>query len=258
MERIGTVETLCRYPVKSMAGEDVAQAFVGFAGLMGDRAFAFVRTPGPKGFRANLYADWAEERPYRENELVGRTLQIGERLRLVVLERDPRCKMITIDPRDRPSGTARPGGASVVCADDNSQINGSFAQQPVAIVSNSRTAVNEAAKPLTTEEGPLLAPSQRDGTMGRTTAWVRLTEPGGKPIHINVEHVTSVRADTQIPGARAQLDLTSGKFQGVQEDIEQVMQLISSPGARENEEAPSAGLKLSTSSLPKTSTSGPR
>jgi hypothetical protein len=37
-------------------------------------------------------------RPYRENELVGRTLQIGERLRLAVLERDPRCKMITIDP----------------------------------------------------------------------------------------------------------------------------------------------------------------
>ncbi len=48
MERIGTVETICRYPVKSMAGEDVAQAFVGFAGLMGDRAFAFVRAPGPK------------------------------------------------------------------------------------------------------------------------------------------------------------------------------------------------------------------
>src|SRR6266498_845620 len=49
-------------------------------------------------FRANLYADWAEDRPYRENELVGRTLQLGERLRLAVLERDPRCKMITIDP----------------------------------------------------------------------------------------------------------------------------------------------------------------
>ena len=46
MERIGTVETLCRYPVKSMAGEEVALAFVGFAGLMGDRALAFVRAPG--------------------------------------------------------------------------------------------------------------------------------------------------------------------------------------------------------------------
>ena len=46
----------------------------------------------------DLYADREEDRPYRENELVGRTLQIGERLHLTILERDPRCKMITIDP----------------------------------------------------------------------------------------------------------------------------------------------------------------
>jgi len=84
--------------------------------------------------------------------------------------------------------------------------------------------------------------SARDGTTGRTTAWIKLTEPGGKPIHINVEHVTSVRSDTQIPGAKAQLDLTSGKFQGVQEDVERVMQLISTPGAREDDETPSAAL----------------
>ena len=77
----------------------------------------------------------------------------------------------------------------------------------------------------------------------RSVKAVKLTEPGGKLIHINVEHVTSVRSDTQIPGARAQLDLTSGKFQGVQENVEQVMQLISAaPGARENDETPSAAL----------------
>ena len=57
---------------------------------------------------------------------------------------------------------------------------------------------------------------------------------------VNVEHVTSVRSDTQIPGARAQLDLTSGKFQGVQENVEQIMQLISATsGAHENGEIPS-------------------
>jgi hypothetical protein len=138
------------------------------------------------------------------------------------------------------------GTAPVVWADANTQINGSFVQRPVAILSNGHTAVNETAKPFTTEERPSLAASQpavaRDGTTGRTTAWIKLTEPGGKPIHINVEHVTSVRSDTQIPGARAQLDLTSGKFQGVQEDVEQVMQLISTPGARENDETPSAAL----------------
>jgi uncharacterized protein len=48
MERIGALETVCRYPVKSMAGEELEAAFVGFAGLMGDRAYAFVRAPGPK------------------------------------------------------------------------------------------------------------------------------------------------------------------------------------------------------------------
>jgi uncharacterized protein len=218
MERLGALETICRYPVKSMAGEELGEAFVGFAGMMGDRAYAFVRDPGPKGFpwhtgreqedlilyrpryrdtagatlpvdversfgmapgvnpifpeaeafavdvttpsgrtlpvgspelrveleersgqavtlrfserglydcrpvsllgnasaealgeelgmrldrrrfRANFYADWSDGRPYREGELVGSTLQVGERLRLTVLERDPRCKMITLDP----------------------------------------------------------------------------------------------------------------------------------------------------------------
>jgi uncharacterized protein YcbX len=217
MEHIGTLETVCRYPVKSMAGEKIEEAFVGFSGLMGDRAFAFVREPGPSGFpwltgreqedlilyrprfvhaaatlprdveksfsmgpgvfaaypepaafaasvttpggqtwsvdsaelkaeleqksgqkvhlrfsdrnhwdcrpvslfgnasavalgkeldmsmdrrrfRANLYADWNGGQAFREDELIGQTLAVGERLRLAVLERDPRCKMITLDP----------------------------------------------------------------------------------------------------------------------------------------------------------------
>jgi len=53
MERIGTVETICRYPVKSMAGEDVTQAFVGFAGLMGDRALLSSARQGPKASPAH-------------------------------------------------------------------------------------------------------------------------------------------------------------------------------------------------------------
>jgi uncharacterized protein len=218
MEQLGTLETICRYPVKSMAGEAVDRAFVGYGGLMGDRVYAFVRADGAKGFpwltardredlvlfrprfrqsgaaalpvdleaslalgpgvnpvfppedafdvdvatpegselpirspeltaelarrsgqavslrfsersltdcrpislmgngtpralgeelgmaldrrrfRANFYADWRPDLPYRENDLVGRTLAIGERVRIAILERDPRCKMITIDP----------------------------------------------------------------------------------------------------------------------------------------------------------------
>ena len=37
MELIGTVESLWRYPVKSMRGEELQEAFVGFSGVYGDR-----------------------------------------------------------------------------------------------------------------------------------------------------------------------------------------------------------------------------
>ena len=50
MERIGTLEAVCRYPVKSMAVEEVGEAFVGFSGLMGDRAYAFEIEQGLRGF----------------------------------------------------------------------------------------------------------------------------------------------------------------------------------------------------------------
>jgi uncharacterized protein len=42
VERVGTLAVLRRYPVKGMAGEDVAAARVTFAGIVGDRVYAFV------------------------------------------------------------------------------------------------------------------------------------------------------------------------------------------------------------------------
>jgi hypothetical protein len=67
--------------------------------------------------------------------------------------------------------------------------------------------------------------------------WIKLTAPGGGMIHINVGQVVSVRSDTQIPGANAQLDLASGKLQGVRENVDQVMQVITgAAGARANGE----------------------
>lgn len=47
---VGTVESLWRYPVKSMAGEEVAGAFVGFSGVYGDRCYAFRDSAARKGF----------------------------------------------------------------------------------------------------------------------------------------------------------------------------------------------------------------
>src|SRR5262249_42694949 len=141
------------------------------------------------------------------------------------------------------------GAASAALTCANSQTAyGALAEQPASMMATDRTRVlNDAAKPFSVAQNASSgaselrvlqsAPFPRNGVAGRSRAWIRLTEPGGKLIHINVEHVTAVRSDTQIPGARAQLDLTSGKFQGVQENIEQIMQLILAiPVAPENDE----------------------
>ena len=50
MSVVGTVESLWRYPVKSMRGETLNAGFVGFAGLYGDRIFAFKSSASEKGF----------------------------------------------------------------------------------------------------------------------------------------------------------------------------------------------------------------
>ena len=50
MSLVGKVESLWRYPVKSMRGEELQEAFVGFSGVYGDRLFAFKSSAAPKGF----------------------------------------------------------------------------------------------------------------------------------------------------------------------------------------------------------------
>jgi uncharacterized protein YcbX len=50
MSAIGTVESLWRYPVKSMRGEETDELFAGYAGVYGDRLFAFISSAAPKGF----------------------------------------------------------------------------------------------------------------------------------------------------------------------------------------------------------------
>ena len=62
MSIIGKVESLWRYPVKSMRGEQLEESFVGFAGVYGDRLYASTSSASPKGF------------PY----LTARELSVGE------------------------------------------------------------------------------------------------------------------------------------------------------------------------------------
>jgi uncharacterized protein YcbX len=218
MSIVGTVESVWRYPVKSMRGEELDEIFAGYAGVYGDRLFAFESSASPKGFpfftgrdqrqmiryrarfrnpekaarpvnlveaessganpisanasdlvvevetpngktfsiddpaliedlgaglegkhelkllrsdkaitdcrplsifalqsakklgeetgvnvdkrrfRANIYLDLTDADGFAENAFVGKTLRIGSKAVVSVLERDPRCMMITLDP----------------------------------------------------------------------------------------------------------------------------------------------------------------
>ncbi len=220
MRVVGTIESLWRYPVKSMRGEQLQEAFVGFPGIYGDRVYAFRSSAAPQGFpyltgreqetmllyrpryrhpertakpvnlaeaeaigsglnpvyadfsdfmvdvetpagewlaiddprlmsllregirdrhdltllrstrsmtdcrpvsifsiqtvrqlsrelgsdldsrqfRANLYIELESGKGFGEDEFVGQTLRIGSRTTIAVLDRDSRCKMITLDP----------------------------------------------------------------------------------------------------------------------------------------------------------------
>jgi uncharacterized protein len=49
-------------------------------------------------FRANIYLNLDPESGFAEDQFAGHTLRIGDKVLLAILERDPRCKMITLDP----------------------------------------------------------------------------------------------------------------------------------------------------------------
>jgi len=132
MNQIGNLESIWRYPVKSMRGEQIDDVFVAYTGVMGDRVYALSAADAPPEFPwhtnreqeefvlyqpryrnhrntlkpAAMEAAFAEalNPPYPqasgfcENELVNRRLLIGDRLEIMLRELDPRCKSITIDP----------------------------------------------------------------------------------------------------------------------------------------------------------------
>lgn len=49
MTTVGTIESVWRYPVKSMSGEQRKKIFLGFAGVYGDRCWAFRNSAARKG-----------------------------------------------------------------------------------------------------------------------------------------------------------------------------------------------------------------
>jgi len=49
-------------------------------------------------FRANVYVDLPSAGGFGEQALIGRSLRVGSKAVISILERDPRCQMITLDP----------------------------------------------------------------------------------------------------------------------------------------------------------------
>lgn len=56
-------------------------------------------------FRANIYLDLDSDQAFAEEELIGKAVRVGEKAVISPVERDPRCKMITLDPE---TGEATP------------------------------------------------------------------------------------------------------------------------------------------------------
>src|SRR5258707_13040162 len=72
--RIGVIKALFRYPVKSMAGESLESASLGWQGLEGDRRFAFNKTTDSAGFpwlTAGKLPSLVLSRPFRPPEAKG-------------------------------------------------------------------------------------------------------------------------------------------------------------------------------------------
>ena len=71
-----------------------ARAMLGARQLGGEVGAALDK----RRFRANVYLDLGTAPGFGENACVGHKVQIGPKVVVCVLERDPRCQMITLDP----------------------------------------------------------------------------------------------------------------------------------------------------------------
>jgi uncharacterized protein len=49
-------------------------------------------------FRANIYVDFNAASGFAEDGFVGRSIRMGSKVVISILERDPRCAVITLDP----------------------------------------------------------------------------------------------------------------------------------------------------------------
>jgi uncharacterized protein YcbX len=78
MAIVGTVDSLWRYPVKSMRGEAMDELFVGYAGVYGDRLFAFASSANSAGFPFFTGRDQRQMLRYRPRFVIRKSRAAGE------------------------------------------------------------------------------------------------------------------------------------------------------------------------------------
>jgi uncharacterized protein len=120
MATIGTVESLWRYPIKSMSGEAINEAFMGFSGFYGDRCFAFKNSSARKGFpylNASAQEQMLRYRPqFRYPERAAKPPNLTEAMSI-----SPGVTPANPDPNDLILDVVTPSGA-VVAVDDTALI----------------------------------------------------------------------------------------------------------------------------------------
>ena len=116
MSTIRTVASLWRYPVKSMRGEELNEAFVGFSGIYGDRVFAFRSSAGPKGFpylTAREQRKLLQYRPrFRYPDKAARPINLAEAESM-----GPGVNPVSADPADLLLDVQAPTGQTVAIDD---------------------------------------------------------------------------------------------------------------------------------------------
>ena len=121
MSTIGTVESLWRYPVKSMRGEELDEVFAGFSGVYGDRLFAFSSSASRKGFpflTAREQSEMLRYRPrFRQPDKAARPINQSEAEKL-----PPGATPLYADPGDLMLDVETPAG-DTLAIDDSALID---------------------------------------------------------------------------------------------------------------------------------------
>lgn len=116
MEPVGQVQALWRYPVKSMRGEALQEAFIGYAGVYGDRLYAFRSPDAPAGFpylTGRELPPMLLHQPYfRDKERSARPSNLAEARAL-----DPGLSAVAAAPEDMLIDVETPEG-EVLAIDD--------------------------------------------------------------------------------------------------------------------------------------------